>query len=68
MSCRSRWLLLAESWCGLWDFALAGSTSRSIETGQHWFLELNPNGEWGWLQRAGLPIAAALAEVLTGAP
>ena len=38
------------------------------QTGQHWFLELNPNGEWGWLQWAGLPIAAALADVLTGAP
>ena len=32
--------------------------------GRHWFLELNPNGEWGWLQRAGLPIAQALADVL----
>ena len=30
-----------------------------------WFLELNPNGEWGWLQRAGLPIAEALADTLT---
>lgn len=34
------------------------------ESGEHWFLELNPNGEWGWLQRAGLPIAEALADVL----
>jgi glutathione synthase/RimK-type ligase-like ATP-grasp enzyme len=33
----------------------------------HWFLELNPNGEWGWLQRVGLPIAPALADVLSGA-
>jgi len=32
--------------------------------GTHWFLELNPNGEWGWLQRAGLPIAEALADTL----
>jgi hypothetical protein len=30
-----------------------------------WFLELNPNGEWGWLQRIGLPIAEALADTLT---
>jgi glutathione synthase/RimK-type ligase-like ATP-grasp enzyme len=30
-----------------------------------WFLELNPNGEWGWLQRIGLPIAQALADTLT---
>ncbi len=34
------------------------------EHGQHWFVELNPNGEWGWLERAGLPIAEALAHVL----
>lgn len=33
--------------------------------GVHWFLELNPNGEWGWLQRMGLPIAEALADTLT---
>lgn len=33
--------------------------------GVHWFLELNPNGEWGWLQRIGLPIAEALADMLT---
>jgi hypothetical protein len=33
--------------------------------GVYWFLELNPNGEWGWLQRIGLPIAEALADTLT---
>lgn len=33
-----------------------------------WFLELNPNGEWGWLQRAGLPIAEALADTLLSPP
>ena len=35
---------------------------------QHWFVELNPNGEWGWLERAGLPIAEALADVLHDVP
>ncbi|MGH7721192.1 MAG: hypothetical protein ACREON_20425 [Gemmatimonadaceae bacterium] len=34
------------------------------ESGAHWFLESNPNGEWAWLQRAGLPIAEALADEL----
>jgi glutathione synthase/RimK-type ligase-like ATP-grasp enzyme len=35
--------------------------------GTHWFLELNPNGEWGWLERsAGLPIASSLADEITG--
>lgn len=38
------------------------------DAGEHWFLELNPNGEWGWLQRAGLPIAAALAQTLLSQP
>jgi hypothetical protein len=35
------------------------------EHGEYWFLEVNPNGEWGWLQHAGLPIASALADLLT---
>jgi glutathione synthase/RimK-type ligase-like ATP-grasp enzyme len=39
------------------DFALD-------DQGEHWLLELNPNGEWGWLQRVGLPVAEALADAL----
>jgi hypothetical protein len=35
--------------------------------GRHVFLEVNPGGEWGMLERdLGLPIAAALAEALVG--
>ncbi len=35
--------------------------------GRHVFLEVNPGGEWGMLERElGLPIAAALAEALAG--
>jgi ATP-grasp ribosomal peptide maturase len=31
-----------------------------------WFLEVNPNGQWAWIQDAtGLPIAAAIADALT---
>lgn len=38
------------------------------EAGAYWFLELNPNGEWGWLQKkAGLPIAEAIARELVKA-
>ncbi|WP_406066201.1 hypothetical protein [Streptomyces sp. NBC_01077] len=34
--------------------------------GDYWWLELNPNGQWGWLeQNTGLPMAAALADLLT---
>jgi glutathione synthase/RimK-type ligase-like ATP-grasp enzyme len=31
------------------------------------FIELNPNGEWGWLEDSGLPIAAGLATELLNA-
>ena len=31
------------------------------------FLEINPNGQWGWIEKlTGLPIADALIDVLTG--
>ncbi|CAN7610342.1 hypothetical protein [Devosia sp. LjRoot3] len=34
---------------------------------RYWFLEINPNGQWAWIERqAGLPIAAAIVDVLTG--
>jgi hypothetical protein len=33
--------------------------------GQHVFLDLNPNGQWLWLEtEAGLPLSAAMAELL----
>lgn len=33
--------------------------------GQFYFLEINPNGEWGWLQKpTGIPIAEALCDVM----
>jgi len=32
---------------------------------RYYFVDLNPNGEWGWIEKAvGLPIAAAVAELL----
>ena len=35
--------------------------------GRHWFLEVNPCGQWDWIQGAtGLPIAEALADELEG--
>lgn len=34
--------------------------------GDWWFLECNPNGQWGWIEdETGFPIAAALADALT---
>jgi len=33
--------------------------------GEFWFLEVNPNGQWAWIEnRTGLPIAAALVDAL----
>jgi len=34
---------------------------------QHYIIDLNPNGQWGWIQEATrLPIAAAIAAELFG--
>ncbi len=48
---------------GAFDFAVAGD-------GTWQFLELNPNGQWGWLEdQTGLPLTAAFADLLArGAP
>lgn len=33
--------------------------------GEYWFLEINPNGQWAWIEAlTGLPIAAALVDEL----
>ena len=33
--------------------------------GQYWFLEINPNGQWAWIERrTGQPIAAAIVDSL----
>jgi len=35
------------------------------QDGQLWFLEINPNGQWGWIEtRTGHPIAAAIVSEL----
>lgn len=39
------------------------------DVGSWWFYEINPNGQWFWIERqTGLPISAALAELLEGRP
>jgi len=53
------------------DLGLAYGAVDLIRTpgGEHVFLEVNPDGEWGMLERdLDLPIADALAEALAGAP
>ncbi|MFH8771873.1 ATP-grasp ribosomal peptide maturase [Streptomyces sp. NPDC017958] len=46
---------------------VSGSFDLAVgRDGEPYFLELNPNGQWGWLQQAtGLPMAAAFADLLT---
>lgn len=49
-------------------FALpTGSFDLAVDrAGDYWWLELNPNGQWGWLEEnTGLPMAAAFADLLT---
>ncbi|MFE6099732.1 ATP-grasp ribosomal peptide maturase [Streptomyces laurentii] len=45
---------------GSFDFA-------EDQQGDLWWLELNPNGQWGWLEpHTGLPMSTAFAALLTG--
>ncbi len=33
--------------------------------GRHWFLEINPNGQWAWIERrTGLPLAKTIVDTL----
>jgi len=35
------------------------------QTGEYWFLEANPNGQWAWIEsRTGLPISSAIVDEL----
>jgi len=37
--------------------------------GEWYFLDLNPNGQWAWIeQETGLPICAAIADALSEGP
>ena len=37
------------------------------QQGELWFLEINPNGQWAWIENlTGYPIAAAIADELEG--
>lgn len=49
------------------ELAFAAFDLVRTTAGEHYFLEANANGEWGWLTDvAAVPIAAALAELLLG--
>lgn len=46
---------------------VSGSFDFAVDrAGDLWWLELNPNGQWGWLEEStGLAMSAAFAELLT---
>lgn len=49
---------------GCFDFAVGPGPDG---TDTWWFLECGPNAQWGWIEHeTGLPIAAAIADLLTG--
>lgn len=49
------------------DLAFAAFDLVRTTAGEHYFLEANANGEWGWLTDVlDLPIAAAIADLLLG--
>lgn len=45
---------------------VSGSFDLALDrAGDYWWLELNPNGQWGWLEtKTGLPMSAAFADLL----
>ena len=57
-----RLMALLRLRCAALDFAVDGA-------GRWWFLEINPNGQWLWIEHAtGLPVAAAVAAALRLTP
>ncbi|MDT0343089.1 ATP-grasp ribosomal peptide maturase [Streptomyces litchfieldiae] len=46
---------------------VSGSFDLAVDrAGNHWWLELNPNGQWGWLEtETGLKMSAAFADLLS---
>ena len=45
-----------------------GAIDLALDTdGNHWFFEVNPNGQWAWLQvKNAVPISKAIADYLCG--
>jgi len=41
-----------------------GAIDLALSGDRYWFIEINPTGEWGWLDRDGRGISAAIAEEL----
>jgi glutathione synthase/RimK-type ligase-like ATP-grasp enzyme len=44
-----------------------GALDFVVSDNEWWFLEINPNGQWAWIEdETALPIAAAIADALEG--
>lgn len=41
-----------------------GAIDLAVSAGRTWFVEINPTGEWGWLEHPDRPIADAIAKRL----
>ncbi|MFG1315486.1 hypothetical protein [Xanthobacter autotrophicus] len=41
-----------------------GAVDLALSAGRYWFIEINPTGEWGWLDRDGRGISEAIAAEL----
>lgn len=42
-----------------------GCIDLAIAGGRYWFIEINPTGEWGWLDSRERPLARTIAETLS---
>lgn len=43
---------------------LYGAIDLALAGGRHWFIEVNPTGEWGWLDCDSRPLASRIAHFL----
>ena len=42
-----------------------GAIDLALQDGVYWFIEINPTGEWGWLDCESRPLASHITEHLT---
>lgn len=54
---------------GEWHLSYGAVDMIVTPAGEHVFLEINPSGQWLWIEeRTGMPISQALAELLSNPP
>jgi glutathione synthase/RimK-type ligase-like ATP-grasp enzyme len=45
-----------------------GAVDLAVSDGRYWFIEINPTGEWGWLDTPRRRLSVAIAEELSARP